>query len=131
MELFNKYVEEIQKDTKIDDFNIKQIQLMLPTRKHYWATKLLIHKKELNDLINQRKETINKLVLEVMEKSDVMLSRANAEKAVLKSKIIKDLDSQIDELGYVVELLEKAEQIFKGMSYDIKNIIEIQKLETL
>ena len=131
MELFNKYVLEIQKDTKLDDFNIKEQQLTLPTRKHYWATKLIIHKKELDDLITQRKELIDKMINRVIETSDVVISRNTAEKNVLKSKAVKEIDEKIKELGYVVELLEKAEQIFKGMSYDIKNIVEINKLEQL
>ena len=34
------------------------------------------------------------------------------------------IDERLEELGFIIELLEKTEQIFKSMSFDIKNIIE-------
>ena len=131
MDLFNKYVEEIKEDTKLDDFNIKQVQLILPTKKHYWATKLIIHKKELNDLIKKRETLINSTADKLIETSNVVISRATALNKVKQSDAIKKIDNDIQELNYVIELLEKAEQIFKSMSFDIKNIIEINKLEQL
>lgn len=131
MDLFNKYVEEIKEDTKLDDFNIKQVQLILPTKKHYWATKLIIHKKELNDLIKKRETLINSTADKLIESSNVVISRATALNKVKQSDAIKKIDNNIQELNYVIELLEKAEQIFKSMSFDIKNIIEINKLEQL
>lgn len=131
MNLFNKYVEEIKEDTKLDDFNIKQVQLILPTKKHYWATKLIIHKKELNDLIKKRETLINTTADKLIESSNVVISRATALNKVKQSDAIKKIDDNIQELNYVIELLEKAEQIFKSMSFDIKNIIEINKLEQL
>lgn len=131
MNLFNKYVEEIKEDTKLDDFNIKQVQLILPTKKHYWATKLIIHKKELNDLIKKRETLINSTADKLIESSNVVISRATALNKVKQSDAIKKIDDNIQELNYIIELLEKAEQIFKSMSFDIKNIIEINKLEQL
>ena len=37
----------------------------------------------------------------------------------------------LKEYEFIVEYLEKVEKIMSGMGYDIKNIIEIQKLEQL
>ncbi len=34
-------------------------------------------------------------------------------------------------MNLIVEFLEKSERIFSGMSFDIKNITEIMKLETM
>ena len=50
---------------------------------------------------------------------------------MIESKTIKDIDDRLEELGFIVELLEKTEQIFKSMSFDIKNIIELNKMEQL
>ena len=54
---------------------------------------------------------------------------------VIDSKIdsteqIISIDEEIEETNIMIEYLEKVEQIFKTMSYDLKNIIDINKLET-
>ncbi len=43
---------------------------------------------------------------------------------------IKDIDSQISENKIIIEFLEKVEKIFNSMTFDIKNLTEIMKLET-
>lgn len=131
MSLLDEYYEKIKLDTKIDDFNLKSAQLALPGKKHFWAAKLIFHKKELNDLIKARKNKINELVKIILDKSPVELNRSTAEKRVVELPEIKAMDDRIQDLGYVIELLDKTEQIFKAMSFDIKNIIEINKLEQL
>ena len=54
-----------------------------------------------------------------------------AMKAAEKHQKIRDIDDKVRENKLIVEFLEKSERIFSGMSFDIKNITEIMKLETL
>ena len=42
-----------------------------------------------------------------------------------------DVQRRIDEQELIVEFLEKTEKTFSSLSFDIKNIIEIIKMETL
>jgi len=42
-----------------------------------------------------------------------------------------ELQSRIDEQELAVEFLEKVEKTFSALSFDIKNIVEIMKMETL
>ena len=42
---------------------------------------------------------------------------------------IRDINTQIYEQKIIIELLEKAERIFNSMTFDIKNIIDVMKLE--
>lgn len=131
MDELSQLIEEIKKDTQIDDMNILEKQKMLPAKKHYWATKLILFKKEQIDLTKKRKKIIVELVEKIIKESKVSISKQTAEKAVIESKTIKDIDDRLEELGFIVELLEKTEQIFKSMSFDIKNIIELNKMEQL
>lgn len=131
MDLLNQYIEEIRKDTIIDDMNIVEKQKMLPSKKHYWATKLILHKKEQLELTRKRKEIIKELVEKIIKESKVSITKMTAEKAVLESKQIKEIDDRLEELTFIVELLEKTEQIFKTMSFDIKNIIDLNKMEQM
>jgi hypothetical protein len=42
-----------------------------------------------------------------------------------------ELQVKIDEQELIIELLEKTEKTFSSLSFDIKNIVEIMKMETL
>ena len=46
MELLQQYINEIGKDLVLDDFNLKESQLRLPARKHYWVARLIEAKVE-------------------------------------------------------------------------------------
>ena len=131
MGLLEKYIDEIKNDTKIDEMNIKEQQLVLPSRKHFWNAKLILHERELNDLKKQRNQKIKELTEQFIEKSPVVIAKKTATQSVENLPIIKEFDKKIEDLEYVVELLVKTEQIFKTMSYDIKNIIDINKMEQL
>ena len=41
------------------------------------------------------------------------------------------MQTEIDDCALLIEFLEKAEKLFSSMSFDIKNLIEIMKMETL
>ena len=42
-----------------------------------------------------------------------------------------ELQHKIDDQELVIEFLEKTEKTYTSLSFDIKNIIEIMKMETL
>jgi hypothetical protein len=52
------------------------------------------------------------------------------DKKIDASEAIQKIDSDISEVLLSIEYLEKIENILRSMTYDIKNIIEINKLET-
>ena len=54
-----------------------------------------------------------------------------AQKAAEKHSRVKAINEKIKENKLIVEFLEKSERIFSSMSFDIKNITEIMKLETM
>ena len=59
----------------------------------------------------------------------MVVSKALAERKVDDLAEMNTLNNKIKELEYVIELLEKVEKNFNSMTYDIKNIVEILKLE--
>ena len=46
------------------------------------------------------------------------------------SDFIKNINSEIEENILLIDYLEKVEKIMSSIGFDIRNIIEIQKLET-
>ena len=130
-ELIDQYNNELKEHLVLDEFNIKDAQMKLPGRKHLWVGRLMRHKQELNNLKTKKSKLIQKITKSIQESRAVRLSVPAAEKVAWNTEPIKELSSQIGEQELIIEFLEKIEKIFSGMSYDIKNIIEIQKLETM
>ena len=128
-ETFLKYKEAIERDLKIDQFNIHNKVNDIPSLKHFWVAKLIESKIEIKKL--QRKKT--DLIKKVNESQDVgvKLSTSSMNSVIAKSPVIAEINEQIEELELIVEYLEKAEKIFNSTTYDLKNAIELMKMEQM
>jgi len=128
--LLEDYIKELENDLKISELELKDYQLRLPGVKHKWAGRCIRHKLELNDLRKKRDLLKRTLVEKLQEQSPVKLNLPVAERTVEKHSELVDMDNNIKQLELVVELLEKSEKTLSSTSYDLKNIIDIIKLET-
>lgn len=128
-ETFLKYKEAIERDLKIDQFNIHNKVNDIPSLKHFWVAKLIESKIEIKKL--QRKKT--DLIKKVNESQDVgiKLSTSSMNSVIAKSPVIAEINEHIEELELIVEYLEKAEKIFNSTTYDLKNAIELMKMEQM
>ncbi len=126
---FEDYEKEIIIDTSIDELNILEKQLKLPTIKHKWVFRLISYKRELNRLNKKRKE-IKETVISKLENIPKGIPKKILDSKIESSDQIQSIDDQIQEISIMIEYLEKVELILKSMSYDIKNIIDINRLET-
>lgn len=128
--LLEDYIKELESDLKISELELKDYQLKLPGIKHKWAGRCIRHKMELNELRKKRESLKKALVDKIMEQSPVKLNTPVAERTVEKHSEILDIDDKMKQLELIVELLEKSEKTLSSTSYDLKNIIDIIKLET-
>jgi hypothetical protein len=131
MDLMEKYKEEIKDNLKLDEFNIKDISLKTPGLKHYWSGRLITHKKNLLNLEKEKDKILKKIKLEVQNQSPVRLSNGVTVAAANETDILKQLNLNIAEEKLIIEFLENTQKIFASLTYDIKNIIDILKLEQL
>lgn len=131
MEQLEQYVKEMGADVEIDEFNIKETQMKLPALKHKWVGRLIRHKGTLSELNNRRDNTIKHIAKELIDTATYQVTLPTAQKAAEKHEKVKKIDADIRENKLIVEFLEKSERIFSSMTFDIKNITEIMKLETL
>lgn len=128
-EKFTKYKEAVEKDLKIDQFNIHNKVNEIPSLKHYWVGKLIESKIELKQLQQKKNELIKK----VKENQNVALklSVSSMKELVEKSPVLTEINNQIEENELIVEYLEKVEKIFSSTTYDLKNAIELMKMESM
>ena len=130
MELLDAYIEELIQDTHLDEFNIRDMQLKLPGIKHKWAGRQVRAKIELAKLKSKRFGLIDKLVDKLIEDSPVTLSRPTAQTRVIRHEVILSIDKQMEEFSHIITFLEKTDKTLSSMTFDIRNLTEIMKLET-
>jgi hypothetical protein len=126
----DKYISELAGDTTLDEFTLKDVQMKLPAIKHKWAGRLIRSKIDLNYLRKKRNKTLNDMATRLITESPVKISRPLAKQKVEEHEAIIEIDECINEQKAVIEFLEKAERILNSMTFDIKNLTEIMKLET-
>lgn len=129
MELLERYIKEITNDLQIDEFNIKDVQMRLPARKHFWVARLINHKIDLERLRSKRDKLRKTLTQQLHDNTPVKMSIPALERAVDSTDDILTLNQQIRENELIIELLEKTERNFSSCTYDIGNIIKIMQLE--
>lgn len=130
LSLFEKYHNEIGELVKIDEFNMKQVQLDLPANRHYWVGRLMHHKSEVVKLKKTRSQALSKIKDKLAGESPVVLTPKTLEMSAEQHPLMQKIDQQITENEMLVEYLSKIETNFRSISYDIKNLIDIVKLET-
>ena len=125
-----EYIKELEEDLKINELNLKDYQLRLPATKHKWAGRLIRLKMEIIQDARRLNDRKNKLIEEVKKSAPVNLTLPAITKAVETQPEIAEIQQTIDEKKLVIELLEKTEKTLSSATFDIKNLVEIMKLET-
>ena len=131
MELLKKYIEDINKDLYLDDFNLKEVQMRLPARKHFWVARLIEAKLKRNTLFAKKKKLKKDLVKKVIEDSPVRINQTAAETAAERYDSVVSINNSIKEQDTIIEYLEKVEKIMSMMHWEIKNIVDINRMEQL
>jgi len=129
--LLDKYIEELKQELVIDEMNVSAVQRRLPARRHFWAARLIQHKRDIFRLKKEKDEIEQRIAKELREKSVTKLSIPESISIAKKSSGVRDISEKLYELELVVELLEKAEKNLSSMVWDIKNIVALIQMETL
>jgi hypothetical protein len=130
MTILEKYIEELAQEVKLDAFTVHDVQLKLPAIKHKWVGRQMRHKSTLLNLKQAKKAERARLVKLVREEAHVKVSQAAVGVLVDEHDAMILIDKAIEEQKIAIEFLEKMERVLNSMTFDIKNITEIMKLET-
>ncbi len=129
MDLLSGYIEELKQDTYIDEFNVKDKQMMLPGIKHKWAGRQVRAKIKIKELFHKRRKLISELTDKLIAESPVTLSKPVAENKVKETESVVTINKSISNLEIVIEFLEKTDKTLSSMTFDIRNLTELMKLE--
>ena len=122
-------MEDIGQDLVLNDLNLKEQQQRLPARKHFWVGRLIEAKIRRNELIATKSKLKKDLVKKVIEDSPVRINQTSAEAATEKYESVTKLNKDIREQDTIIEYLEKVEKILGNMHWEIKNVIDMNKME--
>ena len=122
-------MEDIGQDLILNDLNLKEQQQRLPARKHFWVGRLIEAKIRRNELIATKSKLKKDLVKKVIEDSPVRINQTSAEAATEKYESVTKLNKDIKEQDTIIEYLEKVEKILGNMHWEIKNVIDMNKME--
>ncbi len=124
--LLQKYQSELLEDIKIDELNLKDKAMMIPVIKHKWVARQMSHKSQRKKLEVVKK----KLIIDFTSNTPVALTKNAIEQASINNPKIAAIHEKIEDLDIVIEYLEKVEKTLSSLTFDCKNVIDLQKLET-
>lgn len=130
-DILAEYIEEVDKDFDFNQMNISTVSFDIIKIKHKWVCRLIQAKRELIELDRIKNDAVQKLAFKLSKESDVPLSIPNAEQKALKNDKIKEIMNLIQDQKTLIEYLERIELIGRNCSFDVKNIVELIKMENL
>lgn len=130
MSLLETYIQELEEDVRLDELNLKDAALTLPGKKAKWVSRLMMEKSKLIDLSKRKDKLVLTVVEEIKKESPVKLTYPSLKEAAERHSKIIDLNLEIKEKEGVVEFLERVDKTIHSIGFDIKNLIELIKMET-
>lgn len=126
---FKKIVKDITEDLKIDRMNLDEKTLRIPSIKHFWVAKLYTTKIRILTLEKKKKARIDELkngyVSEIGLSKTSMMQNLNSDEQIMK------INEEMEELKLIVDYLEDAKFVLGRVTDDLKNRIELEKVERL
>jgi hypothetical protein len=127
-ETIKKYQQQYEEFCKIDDFTLEDRTKRVPAEKHFWVCRLIDAKIEKDKLYRSKASTKNILQKKIMEESPVVLNKQVLDD-LDKTPSLENINQKIKEQEYLIEYLEKLVSQITFIGNDIKNILELKKLE--
>lgn len=126
---FKKIVKEITEDLKVDRMNLDEKILRIPSIKHFWVAKLYTTKIRILTLEKKKKSRIEELKNGYV--SEIGLSKAGMVQNLNSDDEIMKMNDELEELKLIVDYLEDAKFVLGRVTDDLKNRIELEKVERL
>ncbi len=127
--LFDKYRAELEEELELNDFNMKDVQMRLPAIKHKWVARLIQQRIELYKFKQLKITAIDAVIDRLRKENAVLLSDHALSKQAEKNETVQKIIIKMEECEMLIEYLEKVEKVCSGTTYDIKNLVDIKKME--
>lgn len=123
-----KYSKELAEDIKLNEYNLKEKSLMCSSLWAKWLSYLYMEKENI-DKLTQLKQKIIKSKMSDNKNSDSVLRLKSEEKIAENDEKIKKINLLIKQTNDSIDFIERALNILSNFGFNIKNCIEIFKLQ--
>ena len=130
IDLFTEYHQKIEEFLKIDELNMKDAQMALPSVRHYWVGRLMFHKQQINKLRKTKEKATKALRIKLENESPIGLSPKTIAESISKHEVMQKIDDEITNNELLVEYLSKVEMNFRDAQFGMNNLTKIITLET-
>ena len=130
VDLFSEYHQKIEEFLKIDELNMKDAQMALPSVRHYWVGRLMHHKQQINKFKKAKEKAAKTLRQKLEMESPINLSPRTINDSVSNHEIMQKIDEEITNHELLVEYLSKVESNLRDTQYGMNNLTKIITLET-
>ena len=130
IDLFTEYHQKIEEFLKIDELNMKDAQMALPSVRHYWVGRLMFHKQQINKLKKTKEKATKALRIKLENESPIGLSPKTIAESISKHEVMQKIDDEITNNELLVEYLSKVEMNFRDAQFGMNTLTKIITLET-
>lgn len=109
--------------------NLDDKTLRIPSIKHFWVAKLYTTKIRILTLEKKKKVRIDELKSSYV--SEIGLSKTGMVQNLNSDEQIVKINEELEELKLIVDYLEDAKFVLGRVTDDLKNRIELEKVERL
>jgi len=128
IDLLQQYQDQYTEFARIDDFTLEDRARRVPAEKHFWVCRLIDAKKELSKL-HAKKNTIKSAAEKRMIEENPVNLNQQGFKDIDKSEVVENINQKIKDMGMLIEYLERLVSCVNFIAQDIKNIVEIKKIQ--
>lgn len=128
--MFLEYHQKIEDFLKIDELNLKEAQMSLPSVRHYWVGRLMFHKQQIFKLKKAREKASKKIKEHIEAESPVGLNPKTIANSIQSHEIIIKIDEEIANNELLIDYLTRVEANFRDAQYGMTNLSKIITLET-
>lgn len=129
MDQIKEFQDQYIEFTKITDFNLEERAKRVPAEKHFWVARLIEAKRKHQSLSKKRKSIKDSAIKQLLKNSPVDINNKKIMDGIDNSPELENINDEIREVEFLIEYLDLLVRQVTFIAQDIKNIIEIRKLE--
>jgi hypothetical protein len=129
-DLFTEYHQRIEEFLKFDELNLKDVQMSLPSVRHYWVGRLIFHKQQINKLKKAKEKAAKVLRQKLEHESPIGLTAKTISDSIVQNEVMLKLEEDILGNELLVEYLTKVEYNLRDAQHGMSNLTKIITLET-
>lgn len=122
----DKYREELARDTELGIRNLREKSLTLSALEAKWAGYYVVEKKQLKRVQEMRQKYVSEKAAKDMAGKDAF---GRMKQAAVPDENLRKMDKIRNDLELCIEFIHEAMGIMRNMTFNVKNSIEVFKME--